>query len=427
MPKILEEIKSQSNNEIMINLSTNKQLNIILANTNKALFEALKTASPKELELITQNKDLKSIMSSLLQESSKNSESNKALLQLLKNNPTLKDLGNVSTTINNLLKSIDKQQSTLHTEKVLKEFLLDMNKLTQNSLKTKLSNSGVFLESKLKDAQNPQLQLKNLLQSLQTIVEKSPIYPIKSLTKLIDNLLSSDILKNATNTSLTKTFLEDNKSLTNLAKGVEKIIHTIQSNTKDMSLILNELSKFNSPEKLSASNNIKEIIANDLKSILLQANEEINNSSHPNKAELLKHIDKLSLGIDYYQLMSHLSNNSSIYLPFSWDTLEEGQINLKKTEDDKFYCDIELKLKEYGELHVRLVLYEKNQINLQIHSSNADFQKIVKENISLLRSALIEANITPREIRIKDSTCKNTKTAYEDATQGINIGFEVKV
>ncbi len=125
--------------------------------------------------------------------------------------------------------------------------------------------------------------------------------------------------------------------------------------------------------------------------------------------------------------MSHLSDNSSIYLPFSWDSLEEGQIHLKKAEDDKFYCDIELKLKEYGELHVRLVLYDKNQINIQIVSNNNEFKNIVKENLSILRSSLIDANITPREIRIKDSTCKNTKTAYEDGSQGIDIGFEVKV
>ena len=77
----------------MINVSNNKKLDIILPNTNKALREVLKSATPKELETITQNKDLKSIINSLLQESSKNSASDKALLQLLKDNPTLKDLG----------------------------------------------------------------------------------------------------------------------------------------------------------------------------------------------------------------------------------------------------------------------------------------------------------------------------------------------
>ncbi|MEA2092146.1 MAG: flagellar hook-length control protein FliK, partial [Campylobacterota bacterium] len=163
-----------------------------------------------------------------------------------------------------------------------------------------------------------------------------------------------------------------------------------------------------------------------LTSLLLQTGDEIAKSTHPNQAEMLKHIDKLSLQIDYYQLMSHLSNASSLYLPFSWDALEEGNINLKRGEDDKFYCDIELKLKEYGELNLRLVLYEENQINIQIDSNNSDFKDIIKENISLLRSALIESQITPREIRILDATKKSPPSPYENSSEKINIGFEVK-
>ncbi len=312
----------------MISISSNKKLDIILPNTNKALNEVLKSATPKQLETITQNKDLKSVINSLLQESSANSKSDKALLLLLKNNPTLKDLGNVSTTIKDLLNSIKSEKNPLPVQKVLKEALVDIKQLNESSLKSKITNSGVFLESKLKNAQNTQ--------------------------------------------------------------------------------------------------NIKEIISNDLKAVLLQASEEVAKSSHPNQAEILKHMDKLSLQIDYYQLMSHLSNSSSLYLPFSWDALEEGNIKLKKAEDDKFYCDIELKLKEYGELKLRLVLYEENQLNIQIHSDNTDLQTIVKENISLLRSALIESHITPREIRILDATKTSVPSPYENSLDEINVGFEVK-
>jgi len=411
----------------MINISTNKQLDIILPNMNKALKEILKSTTPQQLEAITKNKDLKSVLNSLLQESTKNSSSNKALLELVKNNPTLKDLGNISTTIKDLLNSIKLDKNPLPIEKVLKEFLIDIKQLNEGTLKNKIANSGIFLESKLKNAQNPQLELKELLKSLLPNVEKSSIYPIKSLETLIKNLLNSDILKNATNNSLTQPTQDNKQALTQLEKGVNKIINALQTNDKfSFSKDINNLLQFNTTQKLSTDQNIKNIIANDLKSVLLQTGDEIAKSSHPNQADMLKHIDKLSLQIDYYQLMSHLSDGSCIYLPFSWDALQEGNINLKKDEDDKFYCDIELKLKEYGELKLRLVLYEKNQINIQIHSDNQEFKNIIKENISSLRSALIELNITPREIRILDASKKNKTSPYENISKNINLGFEVK-
>jgi hypothetical protein len=522
----------------MINISSNKQLDIILPNTNKALKEVLQSVSPKQLQLITQNKDLKSVINSLLKESSQNSANDKALLQLVKENPTLKNLGNVSNTIKDLLKSLDiksnptTQNAPLPIEKVLKSFLLDMKQLSEGTLKDKITNSGVFLESKLKNVQNPQVELRDALKTLQPLIEKSSVFPVKILSKNIQALLLNPTLKDASNATLTQTPTDAKQALTQLSKGVEKIIQTLQSNikeagdtnsktlatqllkldhltqtkmltpenfklasiqdalqqmlptltksslpeakglldalakvlqltpntslekfvekrvpqelqnamqplksainktdslfSKELGLVLNELTKLNTPQKLSAQQNIKEIVENDLKSILLKANDEIAKSSHPNQAEILKNIDKLSLQIDYYQLMSHLSNSSSLYLPFSWDELQEGNIKLKKGEEDKFYCDIELKLKEYGELHLRLVLYEENQLNIQIHSDNQEFKNIIKQNISSLRSALIEAHITPREIRILDATKKVVTSAYNSPNDDINVGFEIK-
>ncbi|MDO8453475.1 MAG: flagellar hook-length control protein FliK, partial [Sulfurimonas sp.] len=90
----------------MINLSLNKQLDIIAPNTNRALAVVLKEATPALLEAISKDKDLKSIMNSLLKESATSSQSDKIVLELVKNNPTLKGLGNVSNTIKDLLNTL---------------------------------------------------------------------------------------------------------------------------------------------------------------------------------------------------------------------------------------------------------------------------------------------------------------------------------
>ncbi len=543
----------------MINLSLNKQLDIIVPNTNRALATVLKEASPKELETISKDKDLKSIIGSLLKESSQNSLSDKTLLELVKNNPTLKDLGNVSSTVKELLNTLKSEKNPLPIETALKKFLVDIKELSEPVLKDKIQNSGIFLESKLKNVQNPQVELKNLLISLETNIAKSEIPSVKLLAQNIKELLASPTLKEATNSAILEP-LKDEKaplaqgqketksSLVQLAKGVENIVSKLNEQlrsadvittkgfekqlakvehliapkmlsdenfkpaplgdalqrlnaqmeqsqqllqntkpevkglfdafvkiieslkvieqesptpktaleallgkkipqeirtavdvlktvvekadpvfSKETAAIIPKLSHFSAPQKLSVEEGVKEILSQDLKAVLLKAGEEISKSSHPNQTEILKNVDKLLLQIDYFQLLSHLSNSSSLYLPFSWDSLEEGNINIKKDKEDKFYCDIDLKLKEYGEIKLKLALYEENQINIHIYSDSAEFKEIVKENIASLRSALIESQITPREIRIFDTPKKGVVSPYGVQERQIDMGFEIKV
>lgn len=524
----------------MINLSLNKQLDIVMPNTNKALAVVLEQATPKELATISKDKDLKSIMDSLLKNSSQNSSGDKTLLDLAKNNPTLKDLGNVSSTIKDLINTIKLDKNPLPIETTLKNFLVDIKDLSEPLLKQKLENSGIFLESKLKNVQNPQLELKNLLEALDKSISKSDIFTVKVLSEKIKELLNNSALKNASNSALTQAANDDPNTLKQLAKGVANILAKLQEQikggdaitgkdvaaqlsklehlldsklltsqnfklssiqdtlnqlsaqlsqsakpeakslldsiikildalkhieqnslsknsldallekklpqeirsvteslkglidkadavfSKDTASLANKLAHLSTPEKLATQNNVKDILSQDLKAILAKAGEEIKNSSHPHQAELLKQIDKLALHVDYYQLVSHLSNSSSLYLPFSWDSLEEGNINLKKDKDDKFYCDIDLKLKEYGELKLRMMLYEKNQLNIQIYSSSTDLKDIIKENVGMLRSALIDNQITPREIRLFDTAKKSVASPYESSYKDIDMGFEVK-
>src|SRR3989339_2030239 len=110
----------------MINLSLNKQLDIIVPNKNRALATILQQATPKELETLSKDKDLVSIMNSLLKESSQNHSSDKTLLDLAKNNPTLKDLGNVSATLKDLINTLKSEKNPLPIETVLKKFLPEM-------------------------------------------------------------------------------------------------------------------------------------------------------------------------------------------------------------------------------------------------------------------------------------------------------------
>jgi len=516
----------------MINISSSKQLGIILPNTNTALKKVLENATPIELEALSKGKDLKSVMNTILKQSGDNASSNKELLQLVKNNPTLKNLGEVTTTIKDLLSSLKSDKEPLPIEKTLKNFLTDIKDLKNTELKQKLENSGVLLESKLKNAQNPQVELKNTLISLEKTLQASP--SSKVIANEVKLLLNTEVLKSAKATDIPQDIKTNPKVLAQLAskvdtliaklstatkgadtihnpalaKAIETLKYQIEPNTltkqninidtiknalqevslhvnksftmeskgildslskileslkgvdslekllskdipkditkltqiindvmqkadpllsKDTALLLNKLQTLHTTQQLNPQNNVKEILANDLKAVLMQASEEFTKSSQPNQADIMRNIDKLSLQIDHQQLLSHLSNGTSLYLPFSWDILEDGTIELKKTDDEnRFYCDIDLKLKEYGELNLKLTLFDKNQLNLHIYSANEEFKELMQENIPSLRSALIDTQITPREIRIYEPKILHVSSPYQNQEESIYMGFEVK-
>jgi len=61
----------------MINISSSSHLDIILPNTNRALARVLGDSTLKELKTLSQGKDLKSVMNSILKESAKNPSADK--------------------------------------------------------------------------------------------------------------------------------------------------------------------------------------------------------------------------------------------------------------------------------------------------------------------------------------------------------------
>lgn len=309
----------------MINFSLDKQLSILLPNTNKALAEVLKNASPQELNTLTKHKDLGSLLNSIFQKSAQDPAQNATLLKLLQNNPTLKSLGSVTTTLQNLSQLLSQDKTSIPLETALKNLMGDIQNISEKELKSKLENSGIFLESKLKASSQTPLQ--------------------------------------------------------------------------------------------------KELFASDLKAVLLRTQEELANATTPKAQEILKQVDKLLLQIDYYQLSSHLANGSSLYIPYAWNALEDGNLTLKKGKDEQYFCDIELHLKEHGELKLRLGLFHKNQLSINITTESKSLKESIKEHLAELKKGLLSVGISPLEIRFVD---EKKSEFYDAGMQNLAMGFEVK-
>ncbi|MDP2077724.1 MAG: hypothetical protein Q8J85_06720, partial [Sulfuricurvum sp.] len=90
----------------MITLKPDAKMSILMPHQNKALSLALQQATPGQLELLKEGKDLKSIVSSLFQSKISNTKSDQVLLDILKNNNAFKQFGNFTQELKNVVTTL---------------------------------------------------------------------------------------------------------------------------------------------------------------------------------------------------------------------------------------------------------------------------------------------------------------------------------
>ncbi|MFA7069989.1 MAG: flagellar hook-length control protein FliK, partial [Sulfurimonas sp.] len=100
----------------------------------------------------------------------------------------------------------------------------------------------------------------------------------------------------------------------------------------------------------------------------------------------------------------------------------------KKHDEEKFYCHIDLKLKEYGDISLMLSLYDENQFELYAVAQKEEFAKLLQENLYELRAKLIESEVVPKIIRVthENQTTQKMSSSYTSYVKS-DSSFEVKV
>lgn len=487
----------------MINLNTDARLNIILPNMNKALGEAIKNATPEQLEMLKEGKDISSFLTTLFNDKLTSAKSDSVLSDILKNSTLFKNMGNLTDNLSLLIKDLNTSSDLSNKSAVFENFLKTISTIDPQNLKHQLLNSGIFMESKLAHAlqripdltqnleqlhsllaksslpqsktvdekiinllQNPHLPmasthpqsssaiteaLKDLRSSLKTLLSSTdPLYS-KEVKRLVQELEQHSTLHELKSTlsQLYGSLLRSNAVETNtLLDSIEKLLKTLSPSlsddlkiftenlkntihsgdiTKECSELLKKMEEFANPKELLIETSLKESMQNDLKSNLFTLSAELKTSDDPNANKLLEQVDKLLTQIDYHQLTSYLNTSNSLYFPFYWDQLQEGYLTFKKTPDKKFYCQINLHLKEYGELNLMMGLYEENQLEIRIHTEKEELQQTIQEHLGELRSSLIDSGIYLRSIRVLNNTENHPTTPYVKDSFDDQNGFEVMV
>ena len=318
--------------------------------------------------------------------------------------------------VQNLVKNMDMPEAKQINEVIAKIIQNPSSSDTSSNLRTltssleNLTNSLSTSQTQNKEAINA--QTKDLLTQIKNELVQNPSIASKNTLTLIDNLLKMDNLfvkgeniQNILNQNNISTFSNNfSSNLSPLLTNLKESLETLNPNSSSVQTHISKLVE-------NVENLIKDLvnpkahsnnISDDMKSVLLQIQDELSSKTDPKSQDLARQVDKLLTQIDYHQLASITSNSNNVYLPFFWEMLDEGNISMKKTDEDKFYCQINLTLKDFGKVDLMLAMYDKNKIDLTIYAQREHFKTAIRDNMQSLKVALNSVDLIPVNIKLLD-------------------------
>ena len=490
---------TKSNNTIenmLKNSSVFKDLGTVSNNLSSLLENISQDESLQKFKPLIENflKNIKDMDANTLKEQLKNSG---VFLESKLATPVNAKLESVLTQIQNLLKDINTPQSKQVNELLNKllqtphnqttsqntEFGANLKSLTTalqnlnssltptqtqdlsnltNQLKT-IVNNAALVESKIENSipmdksiqtpmQNIQLkdginvQTKDLLLQIKNDILQNPTLQNKNILPIIDNLLKmpdlfskGENLQNLMSTNNLSTFSNNFTSnltplLTTLKENLELLNPTNANLQNNLTKLVDKVEHLIQDMVNNPKGEPK--ITEDIKTVLLKIQEELASKTDSKSQEIGKQVDKLLTQIDYQQLLTLSSNSNCVYLPFLWDMLEDGNISMKKADEDKFYCQINLTLKDFGKVDLMLALYDKNKLDLTVYAQREHFKTALKDNMQQLKIALNNVHLIPVNIKLLDLKDENESKdkpvqAYinngYNQNSNLNSGVDIRV
>ena len=335
-----------------------------------------------------------------------------------------------------------------------------------NQLKS-LINEGTLVESKIENSTNLtdkttnlannttlkdsiNLQTKELLTQIKNDIIQNPnMIQNKNILPMIDNLLKMDNLFSKNDTI--QNFLANSNSSGNLST----FTSNFASNLSPLLTTLKESLETLNPNNTHLQNHLTKLVdkvehiiqdlattpngkldtkvSEDMKTVLLQMQDELASKTDPKSLEVAKQVDRLLTQIDLHQLTSLVSNSNYVYLPFFWEMLEDGSIEMKQKDEEKFFCQINLTLKDFGKVDLMLGLYDKNKLDLTIYAQREHFKTAIRENIQQLKIALNSVELIPVNVKLLDMKEDNKESSKPTQTyinnynnQDLSSGIDIR-
>ena len=387
--------------------SIQKLLSDIKNLSNQNLLSQILTLNDESLD--NQNSFMK--LTSMLEKASGDAKN-------ILDNSSIKTLLKDVDKLDNVAKFLDKNFSKDQSGDMIKnqintmdKFISNLSEKVANLASEKLNQSAAF-SSNHKELKLVLDSLKNDLKMLNNIGDEAGL--VKAFNEV------SDISKEGS--------LQDK-----LQSAARRLAHSLSLADPDASTAKSELSESKALLKqlklatndinnitTKSGSEISKVLNQDVKSTLLNISEKSQN------AQIVNAANKMISQIEMHQMVSSLQGGIQTYMPYIWDGVEGGNVAFKQGKKDKFYAQIDLNFKKFGQINVMVGLVDKRYIDLSVATQTNEFKELILGNSSELKQAISKLGLIVSNFNIKTLPKVKLNDRFKNFG-GLDVGFDKKI
>ncbi|MBE9851772.1 flagellar hook-length control protein FliK [Campylobacter concisus] len=387
--------------------SIQKLLSDIKNLSNQNLLSQILTLNDESLD--NQNSFMK--LTSMLEKASGDA---KNLLDNSSIKTLLKDVDKLDNVAKFLDKNFSKDQSADAVKSQIgkmENFISNLSEKVANLASEKLNQSVAF-SSNHKELKSILENLKNDLKMLNNIGDEAGL--VKAFNEVSDVSKEGslqDKLQSAARRLAHSLSLADPEASTAKSELSES-----KALLKQLKLATNDINNITT----KSQSEISKVLNQDVKSTLLNISEKSQNAQSVNAA------NKMISQIEMHQMVSSLQGGIQTYMPYIWDGVEGGNVAFKQGKKDKFYAQIDLNFKKFGQINVMVGLVDKRYIDLSVATQTNEFKELILGNSSELKQAISKLGLIVSNFNIKTLPKVKLNDRFKNFG-GLDVGFDKKI
>ena len=387
--------------------SIQKLLSDIKNLSNQNLLSQILTLNDESLD--NQNSFMK--LTSMLEKASSDA---KNLLDNSSIKTLLKDVDKLDNVAKFLDKNFSKEQSADAVKSQIgkmENFISNLSEKVANLASEKLNQSVAF-SSNHKELKAILENLKNDLKMLNNIGDEAGL--VKAFNEVSDVSKEGslqDKLQSAARRLAHSLSLADPEASTAKSDLAES-----KALLKQLKLATNDINNITT----KSQSEISKVLNQDVKSTLLNISEKSQNAQTVNAA------NKMISQIEMHQMVSSLQGGIQTYMPYIWDGVEGGNVAFKQGKKDKFYAQIDLNFKKFGQINVMVGLVDKRYIDLSVATQTNEFKELILSSSSELKQAISKLGLIVSNFNIKTLPKVKLNDRFKNFG-GLDVGFDKKI
>lgn len=387
--------------------SIQKLLSDIKNLSNQNLLTQILTLNDESLD--NQNSFMK--LTSMLEKASSDAKN-------VLDNSSIKTLLKDVDKLDNVAKFLDKNFSKEQSGDAVKNQISKMENFISNlsekvaKIASEKLNQSVAFSSNHKELKTILENLKNDLKMLNNIGDEAGL--VKAFNEMSDVSKEGslqDKLQSAARRLAHSLSLADPEASTAKSDLAES-----KALLKQLKLATNDINNITT----KSQSEISKVLNQDVKSTLLNISEKSQNAQTVNAA------NKMISQIEMHQMVSSLQGGIQTYMPYIWDGVEGGNVAFKQGKKDKFYAQIDLNFKKFGQINVMVGLVDKRYIDLSVATQTNEFKELIISSSSELKQAISKLGLIVSNFNIKTLPKVKLNDRFKNFG-GLDVGFDKKI